>query len=251
MLPPTVSDARETEPTPSHFPRTELIGICLMGAVGGILPTASKLAATYSTNPTTPLPDPAILLAIFIYALTGATICYVERPPNLRKSLILGIVAPGLLTNLIQGTTDPKINEYTRAQAISGIIVSSAFAADKRNINSELKKITIISRGDADNNLRSKEQIDVFVIDNEVFKKVGSIKNDGISTIEIPELSDTIVVRSDKAESEIKIPEGSFSVEVTTKTEPSMFNDFLWGLGADRYGYITDLTGTVVKENTF
>lgn len=49
-----------------------------IGGAGGTLPTLSKIAATFATNPGTPLPQAGLILAILIFSDRWYNCCLLQ-----------------------------------------------------------------------------------------------------------------------------------------------------------------------------
>ena len=78
----------------------------LIAAIGGFLPTAAKLASTYTTAPDTPLPGWGMAIGLGLFAVIGAVLAYALSESNVRQALVLGVAAPGIITNLVSGAQD-------------------------------------------------------------------------------------------------------------------------------------------------
>lgn len=108
---------------------------CLvLAGIGGTMPTVCKLAATYVTNPRTPLPELNLLFGLGLFFLIGAVLAYAFTEDDLRKAFVLGIAAPGIITNIFAGASPPD-HVTPQKQTIQQSIfeysyLSDAFAAE-------------------------------------------------------------------------------------------------------------------------
>jgi hypothetical protein len=83
------------------------IGPVLLGGFGGALPAALKIGTSIVTDPDQPLPNPHIILGMAIFFVIGifANIAF-NKERDFRSAVIIGIAAPGLITNIIAGAKD-------------------------------------------------------------------------------------------------------------------------------------------------
>jgi hypothetical protein len=80
----------------------------ILAGVGGLLPTCAKLAATFVTKPNEPLPHPHILIGLLIFFTIGAVLSFAfNKDHDLGKALVLGISAPGIISNIVAGVGAP------------------------------------------------------------------------------------------------------------------------------------------------
>lgn len=71
-----------------------------------MLPTLSRLAATYVDNPYTPEPAYGIYLGLAIFFVIGAILAFAFGEKSLRQALIIGISAPALINSVASGLKD-------------------------------------------------------------------------------------------------------------------------------------------------
>ncbi len=71
-----------------------------------MLPTLSRLAATYVDNPYTPEPAYGIYLGLAIFFVIGAILAFAFGEKSLRQALIIGISAPALINSIASGLKD-------------------------------------------------------------------------------------------------------------------------------------------------
>jgi hypothetical protein len=86
---------------------------CLIVAgIGGMVPTLSKLASYYVTGNGTgaPLPGKGMIFGIFLFFILGAVLAYVLSESDLKRAFIIGIAAPGIITNIVSGVAEVRNN---------------------------------------------------------------------------------------------------------------------------------------------
>jgi hypothetical protein len=105
----------------------------ILAAMGGLLPTAARLATTYTTAPGTPLPESGLYIGLAIFAVIGAVLAYALSESNARQALVLGIAAPGVITNILAGAQDIRVAQSSPA-SIVGFLLTSAHAQDATGV---------------------------------------------------------------------------------------------------------------------
>jgi hypothetical protein len=76
----------------------------LLAGLGGLLPTLSKIGASFAAQPDQPLPHWHILIPLAIFFILGFVLNFpFNREMDITKAVIIGIAAPGLITNIIAG----------------------------------------------------------------------------------------------------------------------------------------------------
>jgi hypothetical protein len=126
----------------------QVLAIIGGGAIGGMLPTIARLAATYVAQPLTPLPEIGLYFGLALYAGIGSAVAFVMAPfdrrqivlVELRQALIAGIAAPAILGNIIAGAaeTRPKMATAIMIEDILSTMspVGSARAQEEDEIDS-------------------------------------------------------------------------------------------------------------------
>lgn len=84
------------------------LGCLLLAGMGGIIPTAARLASAYVSDPTLPLPAVGMYFGLSLFFLIGVALCYAFSEENKRQAFILGICAPGIITNIVAGSQDSR-----------------------------------------------------------------------------------------------------------------------------------------------
>jgi len=90
---------------------SEMVKMSAIGGLGGMLPTLSKLATIYVTAQETPLPLPGMYVGLALFFAIGIILCIGFSISDAKQALLVGIAAPGIITNVISGvqhgTTNP------------------------------------------------------------------------------------------------------------------------------------------------
>ena len=218
----------------------------LFGALGGSCPTLAKLASTYSTNPTTDMPNFGIFIGLGLFALLGGIVAVGFGASDLKGSLVSGIAAPGLITNIVAGANPSIPDDELIAQLTTPFFFSSAYAqnADTNVVVTNERLLTIMSstKGDAPENLQLEygftdqdgnelpiggtfpskaSRFDVIVPDNAEFILINGILH------QLPKDSDQLSLEIDAA--------------------PTIVGDLFWAFGAQRQFEVKDIILTPIQ----
>jgi hypothetical protein len=106
--------------------RSVSVGQCVvLAGIGGTMPTIARMATTYVTDPSTPLPELGMLFGLLLFFIIGGILCFVSSERNLRKAFILGVSAPGIITNMVAGYQDTNASDTSVALHTPSILDSS------------------------------------------------------------------------------------------------------------------------------
>jgi hypothetical protein len=101
-----------------HMLTAGITAAIAFGALGGIMPSLLRLAASLSGDVNAPLPGLAIALGIAAYGIVGATLAIVLGKTSTYDAFVTGIAAPALLASMIHGATDDTQNHQTTRQSL-------------------------------------------------------------------------------------------------------------------------------------
>ncbi len=238
---------------------TEWLAACSMAAIGGMLPTLSRIAGSYVTNPASPLPQLGLLVGLAIFALIGIVLCIAFRQTDLKQALIVGISAPGIVTNIVGGISDGQLPQPGEAVAnvseegiefesslIPNLILTTpALAQDTGTLKTGSREAIIqySQRG-----LATSEAVKVYAKTRNprVTPYLGILGR--ASTVTLPEDTTALLFRSSTLDKTVDVPdEGSFVLQISTTSRATAGKDFLWALGQRRSGSIVELDVDVVK----
>lgn len=214
-----------------------MLQVLFGGGLGGILPTISKLAATYVGAPKTPWPEYGLLFGLALFAVIGAAIAYATVSSGFHQALVAGIAAPGIITNLVAGADASKVATGPMAQDKAAFeFISSAHAQTSLpnvTLPPNLKAITIAPR--VQGGLPEKPNIPITAAVpgfgdavNQV--PVGTINSlSSNTTITVPSNAEQITI----GDATVPVPpDNKIDLEVATK--PTGGSDFFWALGGKR-----------------
>lgn len=101
----------------------------LWGAVGGMLPTLSKIAGTFGANFDAPPPRMlGVCVALLLYGAIGAIVSRAMENPAMKHSLFAGIAAPAIVVSIIAGVTDSTGKTAKLKEGSSLEFIGSAYA---------------------------------------------------------------------------------------------------------------------------
>ncbi|TXH35608.1 MAG: hypothetical protein E6Q98_15040 [Rhodospirillaceae bacterium] len=76
----------------------------VMAGLGGLLPSACKIAVALTTDPSQPLPHPHIFIGLGVFFLISLVLNVgINRDHHLDRAVMIGICAPGIITNAVAG----------------------------------------------------------------------------------------------------------------------------------------------------
>ena len=126
-----------------HAPNILVAG--MYAAIGGTLPSLCRIAPTGLREDPLSIISLGHLVAILFYALLGFLLCVGLRERKFRQAFVLGVAAPGVITNLLAGlpakesVQDPNLNVnvafFSQAYASEGkkeIVLAGGFFDDLR-----------------------------------------------------------------------------------------------------------------------
>ncbi|MEO3434408.1 hypothetical protein [Inquilinus sp. CAU 1745] len=228
----------------------------IVGGFGGCLPTLSRTAATFAAAPETPIPGVGYLFGLLLFFLVGMGISFaLNHKRDARQALLLGIAAPGIITNIVMGVNDTG---SLSAEAFS-TLAGQAYAQPAEQGRVMLYQppdavwMTIDSR--LDNHGYTgwtglhDQRISVFaMVDGEEYL-VGYAQTEGPTEILIPDAATALVFRTDgDVTTEVPLsphgPARSLMPPrlVLQSTVSPAGGDFAWALGAKRQGRISAMS---------
>ncbi len=220
---------------PKWFP------IVLFGAFGGIAPTLIKLATALVTHPEQPMPLYAFYIGLALYALIGGVLAGALEETDLRGALFAGIAAPALISSAITGS-QPAAPAPANVAEAAPLIISSALAAEvARTAIGPAQRKLVIQAGPTDVPLA----VNVCVPAKPGAATAGATKCAQQQTVVAsPAAPQTVVVPADAksvsiAGKAVPLNSASQPVGVTVKSQPTLWQDFVWALGGSRQAEIT------------
>lgn len=86
--------------------KASIVFLLIMAGLGGMLPTMSRMAAFYVVNPAASLPEPGFYVGLVCFFAIGAVIGFALAEHNVRRAVLVGIAAPGIITNVASGVSE-------------------------------------------------------------------------------------------------------------------------------------------------
>lgn len=221
----------------------------IFAGLGGTMPTLCRLASTYATDPGANPPGLGVYIGLLLFFAIGSILAGAFSESDLKKAFIIGVSAPGIITNIASGVSDASSDQ---AKLYNGI-VNTAYAAEVPVPNSlppaqnsnQPKKITIntYSKGGTNNDMqhnflvavknKNREERIVGMFGEQSYNSNSTNKNNNFFNLPIG--TTEIVIYAKGFTKVISVPNKEFS----TATIALIFyvqtkNDFLWSIGAKR-----------------
>jgi hypothetical protein len=228
------------------FTAQELRSMFIWGAVGGALPTLSKLAGTYGANFDAPTPRIlGVVIAIALYGVIGSIISRAIGNPDVKQALFAGIAAPAIVVGVISGASDSQsLHGAPKPAGVS--LFSPAFAQSPTapaDTATRRISVTIQVRG----NYPVSGVIQISAKTDGKLTPVASVPVTATTmqtTAQIPSGPTTLVFTSQPdASTEVQIDNQS-DVTVTIGASTSITGDLKWALGSQRALDIGSLSAT-------
>ena len=233
----------------------------LLAGVGGMIPTISRMASTYVTDPSTPLPEPGLFLGLFLFFIIGSVLALAFSETNLRQAFIIGVCAPGIITNIVAGMNDARYADHAALQ-IDLPSVSTAYAQAKPPaLGPDTVSVNNASRPPSTRRIRIySEVIGASPWDKtKIPLNIVAIEKDGTKNLvaqfsafqkrtdfTVPIKSSSLSINAGGFPSLVLLPDVNFSrAVIITKVRVEGKNDFLWALGAKRKPHIVSVESHV------
>jgi hypothetical protein len=137
---------------------SEMVKMSAIGGLGGMLPTLSKLATIYVTAQETPLPLPGMYVGLALFFAIGIILCIGFSISDAKQALLVGIAAPGIITNVISGvqhgTTNPagipQITLPSTPLKKEGMLLHPTVLPLISFVRAEVNEFEIVAAGDPD-----------------------------------------------------------------------------------------------------
>ncbi|WP_126378892.1 hypothetical protein [Desulfovibrio ferrophilus] len=204
------------------------------------MPTLCKLASTYATNPSEPPPEAGLFWALGLFFFIGSVLAIVFGEKEFRQAFIIGVCAPGIITNMMSGVQEGNANR-ARERISYLFTVSEAFAQpphlevieakDSRTIYIEMSQI---EQHQKSQKIQFSIDIEAYGPGNNILLRSSLPVIPGAIQTSIPKQTKTLVIKAMGTEKTVHIDStqndsGFLQLDFKTST-----NDFLWGLGFTR-----------------
>jgi hypothetical protein len=231
----------------------------LLAGVGGLLPTLSKIAASFAAQPDQPLPHWHILVALAIFFIIGVCLNIPYNKENdFAKAVVVGIAAPALITNIIAGATNAPTKNTTAGNNSASIFSLHAVAQERStspgatsvpdprsNPTSDHIQINLIAIPTGKYGFPGVTQplrVSYTTADGQS-QTAGEVSPGGKASFIVPASAREIrVMALSGASAAAPIPSNSRTVNITAEISIAPKNDFLWALGARREGAVREIS---------
>ncbi|MET4315889.1 hypothetical protein [Bradyrhizobium sp. RT4b] len=226
-----------------------LAGMLGWGAVGGALPTISKIAGTYGADFAAPPPQwDGVLIAIALYAVIGAVVARAMDNRDMKQALFAGIAAPAIVASILAGVTDSKrINPPSTqspsttpipAPTKSGLLISSAFAqAAPAPAGPDFRPFVIEAAVDGEIPVRGELKVQAIVPSGSP-KDIGVMPIQGAfyrAVLNVPKQATALRFVSRPGDVTYEVPlSGQDRIFLKILPRPTTNRDLLWALGGQR-----------------
>ena len=251
-----------------NMPNTEAVWVALFAGIGGILPTFANVAASYVAVPEQPLPHWHLLLGLSIFFFIGFILNFpLNRDSDIGKAIIIGISAPGIITNILSGATSGAMHNPPNHSTVGSWIWPSTFvaqAAAQSNNTSAGNLPDALS--DVHTVLFSNEYSGPFYPSDAILtiryracgidKKLADVPIGGSTVLDVPWSAGSLIVSSGSISATLSLKGNDdiwnvTSIHAQIIGQTSGQSDFFWALGAKRTGSISEinLKGIPVKTD--
>lgn len=215
---------------------------CVVAGFGGMAPTIAKIASALVADPTMPLPGTGMLVALALWFTVGAILALGLKERHVRNALLLGIAAPGIVTNITAGLDDKKV-AGSRLSSIS--LISSATAQSNNPPAVDERKLVKFSTELGASHYNPASPISVYVEKKNQPGKltpIGSVYAGRETFLPVPADAKSIVFQAGDRTAKVDVPaKPEYSVQLNVATKTTFKSDFLWALGFNREGQVSGL----------
>jgi hypothetical protein len=230
--------------------------IMFMAAAGGAAPTLLKLAGNMVGDPNAPMPGLGMWVGILLFCVIGLLLCIAFEEKHVRQAFVLGVAAPGLITNLVNGSTEAARNIPIRPPASAPAtgaawFLTPAHAQDRArtNIPSDTATIRFVPLNSAVHGVVSENpsgSIELRINPQDSQQSISFGFSPGTSTFYPFQKSDlasgiTIEVRYDRFQRTIRIDERVQAINIFLVTSIDFSVDLKWALGGQKIARVQDL----------
>lgn len=230
----------------------------IFAGLGGTMPTLCKLASTYATNPDTDPPRLGLYIGLLLFFAIGSILASAFSESDLKKAFIIGVSAPGIITNISAGVSEA----YDTEARLYDRIISTAYATEIKHTNNNIltaqttnptRKIIVdtYSNGSSSNETKynfmvavkdQNQQERIVGIFGEPSKRSNSRNSKFNNSFELPTSAKEIVIYAKGFAKVIPVPNNQFTTaKIALVFYAQTKNDFLWAIGAKREFEVTNI----------
>lgn len=230
----------------------------VLAGIGGTLPTVSRLASTYVTDPSTPMPQLGLFFGLGLFFIIGSVLTYAFSESNIRQAFIIGVCAPGIITNIVAGVQDAKIKQTSTGYFS---IFSSAYAQETNGVGGPfishqyldpvlILNNRVVSGSDWDESRTS--YVVSSVLSNGAVIPLGAFPSGNFNQeLRIPQNSKGLQLKVGNYYTTVNLPDKPYSsVRVASNIAyTGGKNDFIWAMGGRRESVLRSFSAEVLEVN--
>lgn len=230
----------------------------LVAGIGGMAPNLAKVGLDLVENLKQPAPEMKLYIGLVFLFICGAVVAIAFSETSIRKAFVLGISAPGLITNLVASGPIQRSSvelfspssAYAQNESIERNPSLDSLLNEASNSTTR-QKLLIINSNIAGAGKWSKENVWVNVKainangTESIINSINGETNEAISSI--PTTTKSIVLESGGVRKIIDLPEDKDlrAIMLDANIELKGQNDFLWALGQQRRPNVDSITSGI------
>lgn len=219
----------------------KLIAILCAAGIGGVLPTIAKLAGNYVASSNPVLPNIGLYLGLALFFALGAAVAFMMKEQDARKAMILGIAAPGIITNMLAGASQVAPSQSAASEdAGSWLGISTAHAQAASETSPQLTIVPVVKGADI-RYASAQVTLEFVTRDKQVLSK-SVIDPRMTTTLTVPDGAYAVRAQSAGKSGDTKLPPSPYtSADLLLEVEFSRRSDFLWALGSTSRAKVDDV----------
>jgi hypothetical protein len=234
--------------------------ILISAGLGGILPTLCHLAASYSTDPSQPMPEIGVYFALVLFFFIGTAVAFGLEETVLKKAFVLGIAGPAVVASFVNGASHSKGSTTAAIDHITIRQFSKILGISDANADAAATTASSPIGGPSPTSSAPQLIVDpafsgVSTLSSNMLMRVQFLASDGgmlsqssisplqPSTLIVPPGANSVVVTIAEEARTTQLPSTSFlsaHLNVSISMQPS--GDFTWALGGQRSFAIKSLS---------
>lgn len=206
------------------------------------MPSLSKLASFYANHPSESAPEVGVYIGLLLFFMIGSIVAVVvtTSKSSYKELLIAGIMAPAMITNIMQGSNEDPTSSPDMAHMTEGIEFSlmgvahaaETVVADFDAVEGRSITLYLLSPG-LGRKERAKTAVKVLFRGDESDQDAEFLASEGLQVFNVPDDVTGIRISAGGASTELEIPRAQ-PVVVDAQLTVIGKRDFLWVLGAKR-----------------
>lgn len=231
----------------------QMLGIFIAGGIGGLMPTLVKMAPVYIQDDGTPLPAAGFYLGLSIFFVIGAIVALASKETDFGKAILLGIAAPGIVTNFLAGKAEGA--QIAQPVAAHDIDANQIFSALMGTGPALAQSTTTIAPTPSANSPQLKvvphvtgSKVKLKPLKLQFFSADGAVlltrdvdaRHE--TTLEVPIGASLVRTTSDGKSTDARLPANQYSdADLNLDLQVAKGNDLMWAFGAPRKAKVESL----------